>query len=97
MTEEEEVLNINIDLLPAKVRYEGLYNIRTIPFTGEVCNSFFKGKVLPGARDVQIRKLWKKIRFCADYTLEGTDCAGQKCKIHIINVDEAIYEHKHDK
>lgn len=88
MSTEEEILNINIDLLPVNTRHEGLYNIRTIPFTGEAYNKWFKGKVLPGASDVQIRKLWKKVRFCADYTLEGTDCAGEKCKIHIINVDE---------
>ena len=60
----------------------------TVPFTGTAKSKWFSGTILPGAADVQRRKLWKIDRFCADYTLEGTDYTGEKCRVHIVNVDE---------
>ncbi len=60
----------------------------TVPFTGTAESKWFKGDILPGAADIQKRKLWMTERFCADYTLEGTDYKGEKCRVHIVNVDE---------
>ena len=70
------------------MKHEGIYHIMTVPFTGTAKSKWFSGTILPGAADVQRRKLWKIDRFCADYILEGTDCAGDKCRVHIVNVDE---------
>ena len=84
----EEILRIDVTLTGSSMKHEGLYNIMTVPFTGTAESKWFKGDVLPGAADVQRRKLWKKERFCADYTLEGVDHTGAKCRIHIVNVDE---------
>lgn len=86
--DREEILTIEVSLKRSSLRHEGLDNIMTVPFTGEAKSKWFCGTILPGAADVQRRRLWKTVRFCADYTLEGTDYAGEKCKIHIVNVDE---------
>lgn len=86
--EREEILTIRAKLGQASMKHEGLYNIMTIPFTGDADSRWFKGTIQPGAADVQRRKLWKTVRFCADYTLVGTDCVGKPCSIHIVNVDE---------
>ena len=86
--EREEILTIDVTLTGSTIRHEGIYNIMTVPFTGSADSKWFKGDILPGAADVQRRKMWKTDRFCADYTLEGTDYTGQKCRIHIVNVDE---------
>lgn len=86
--DREEILTINVRLGNSSMKHEGFYNILTVPFTGEARSKWFRGAILPGAADVQRRKLWKIDRFCADYTLEGTDYTGQSCRIHIVNVDE---------
>lgn len=84
----EEILTIDVTLSGSSMKHEGIYNIMTIPFTGTAESKWFKGNVLPGAADVQKRKLWKTERFCADYTLEGMDYTGAECRIHIVNIDE---------
>lgn len=84
----EEILTINVKFERSSMRHEGIYNIMTIPFSGSAHSKWFSGTILPGAADVQRRKLWKVDRFCADYTLEGTDYTGEKCRVHIVNVDE---------
>lgn len=86
--DREEILTIDITLTGSSMRHEGIYNIMTVPFTGSANSKWFRGEILPGAADIQRRKLWKTDRFCADYTLEGIDHTGQRCRIHIVNVDE---------
>lgn len=86
--DREEILTINAKLGRSSMKHEGIYNIMTVPFTGTVDSKWFSGTILPGAADVQRRRLWKTVRFCADYTLEGTDYTGEKCRVHIVNVDE---------
>ena len=86
--DRQEILTIRAQLKKPTMRHQGLDNIMTIPFSGEAESQWFTGTIQPGAADVQRRRLWKTIRFCADYTLQGTDCAGQPCTIHIVNVDE---------
>ena len=86
--DREEILTIHVHITGSSMRHEGIYNIMTVPFTGRADGKWFQGEILPGAADVQRRKLWKTDRFCADYTLEGTDYTGQKCRVHIVNVDE---------
>ena len=84
----QEILTIEIRLEKTSMKHEGLDNIMTIPFSGKAKSKWFEGTIQPGAADVQRRRLWKTVRFCADYTLQGTDCAGQPCSVHIMNVDE---------
>lgn len=85
---KEEILTINVTLEKSSIRHEGKYNIMTIPFHGSADSKWFKGEIQPGASDVQRRKLWKTVRFCADYTIAGEDYTGKKCFIHIVNVNE---------
>ena len=86
--DREEILTIDVTITGSSLRHDGIYNITTVPFTGSAGGKWFQGEILPGAADVQRRKLWKIDRFCADYILEGTDYTGEKCRIHIVNVDE---------
>ena len=86
--DREEILTIHVNITGSHMKHEGIYNIMTIPFAGSANSKWFRGTILPGAADVQRRKLWKAVRFCADYTLEGTDYTGEKCRVHIVNVDE---------
>lgn len=86
--DQEEILTIDISLQESSIRHEGIYNIMTIPFIGNADSKWFQGTILPGAADVQRRILWKTDRFCADYLLEGTDCDGEACSIHIVNINE---------
>ncbi len=86
--DREEILTINVKLSGSSMKHEGMYNIMTVPFTGTADSKWFRGTILPGAADVQKRRLWKTVRFCADYTLEGADYTGEKCRVHIVNVDE---------
>ena len=83
-----EILTIHALLGKASMRHEGLYNIMTIPFTGQADSRYFRGTIQPGAADVQKRRLHLPVRFVADYTLKGTDLEGQACTIHIVNVFE---------
>lgn len=85
---KEEILTIDVTLDRATIRHENGYNIMTVPFHGKADSKWFEGTILPGAADVQKRRLWKKIRFYADYTIEGRDYTGRKCRIHIINTDD---------
>lgn len=85
---KEEILTINVTLDKSTMRHDGQYNIMTIPFHGSADSKWFKGEVQPGGADVQKRRLWKTVRFCADYTIVGEDCTGEKCSVHIVNVDE---------
>lgn len=86
--DREEILTIYAKLGKAAMKHEGLDNIMTVPFSGEADSRWFRGAIEPGAVDVQRRRLWKTVRFCADYTLDGTDYTGAKCHIHIINMNE---------
>ena len=88
LDDTEEILRIAVTLTGGSMKHEGIYNVMTVPFTGTAESKWFKGVILPGAADVQRRKLWVTERFCADYTLEGVDHTGAKCQIHIVNVDE---------
>lgn len=84
----QEILTIQAKLEKPSMKHEGLNNIMTIPFSGQAKSKWFEGTIQPGAADVQRRRLWKTVRFCADYVLKGNDFTGQPCTIHIVNVDE---------
>ena len=56
-----------------------------IPFTGEASGPYFSGSVIGTGVDTQ--KIEKDGRFMlsARYMLEGTDCAGNACRVFVEN------------
>ncbi len=56
-----------------------------ILFHGESDCTNFNGKILPGGVDTQKEAAGEKRFLSARYVLEGTDCAGEKCRIFIEN------------
>ncbi len=84
-----EVLRIDVTLTDhIKEEPEPGYMILTLPFTGFADGLWFRGAVQPGAADVQRWRDGKIERLCADYWLEGRDFTGNKCRVHVVNVDE---------
>jgi hypothetical protein len=56
-----------------------------IPFGGTVTGELFNGKVLPGGVDTQTVDRNGVRHMSARYMLEGTDQAGEACRIYIDN------------
>ena len=56
-----------------------------IPFGGTAKGEIFSGTVLPGGTDTQTVNLNGVRHMSARYTLEGTDSAGETCRIYIEN------------
>lgn len=83
----DEVLGIHVDITDTRLEKHGIYNTSYISFEAACSNEYFEGKALPGAMDVQKRKLTKIVEFKADYVMRGKDFAGEKCDIHIVNRD----------
>ena len=82
----KEALTINVQITGHEVRREeGADKEIAVFFTGTCEGPFFNGDILPGAEDVQQYRNDQQISLRADYTLEGTDCSGEKCRIHIVN------------
>ena len=55
-----------------------------IPFKGDAVGALFKGTTRPGCVDER----WYGVGtqdVCADYTIDGTDCTGEKAEIHVVN------------
>ena len=82
-----EVLEVDVKLTAIIPRFKGLHNWLTIPFIGHASGDLFEGDILAGAQDVQERRGFKTVRLCADYTIEGTDYTGEKCRIQVQNLD----------
>lgn len=85
LSNEVEVLTISVHLTGREIKREGLDSTTTLPFTGSCDTEYFKGKVMPGAADVQKRTGLMPVEFNADYTLSGKDRMGQDCKVSIHN------------
>ena len=56
-----------------------------IPFGGTVDSPYFKGKVMPGAADVQVTDASGMRHMCAKYIFEGTDGEGKHCHLFVEN------------
>lgn len=82
----KEVLAIRISDIDksSEVKADSGQSAVMLGFGGECDNSFFKGKVLPGAFDCQ-RHSDGITTLSARYVLEGIDSAGEKCHIFIEN------------
>lgn len=85
LADREEILTIRIILTHNETLMEEGTHVEKLFFTGWCENEYFQGTVLPGGCDVQKHYSGKEIEMRADYTLEGLDKSGKRCKIHIIN------------
>lgn len=56
-----------------------------IPFGGYTESEYFKGRILPGAADVQTVDAAGIRHMCAKYMFEGTDGQGNKCRLFVEN------------
>lgn len=83
---KKEILTIQIFLMNKAVikEYEG-YNETAVYFTGYCDNEYFKGAILPGAKDVQTQTGTDAVVPRAEYTLSGIDFEGNICQINIVN------------
>ncbi|MCM1046790.1 MAG: lysophospholipase [Candidatus Gastranaerophilales bacterium] len=83
---KEEILTIQVFITGREVlEQKGDYQESIVYFTGYCDNEYFKGAILPGAKDVQIRNGDESAVLRAEYTLHGTDCEGHACEISIVN------------
>lgn len=83
---KKEILTIQVFLMNKAVlrECEG-YKETAVYFTGYCDNEYFKGAILPGAKDVQTQTGTDAVVPRAEYTLSGTDFEGNICKINIVN------------
>lgn len=84
---KKEILTIDVRITGVEPRREGRESQQAVLFTGSSESEYFQGTILPGAEDVQDFEDGKIVRLRADYTLEGTDCEGRRCRIHIVNTN----------
>ena len=56
-----------------------------IPFGGYTESEHFKGKILPGACDVQTVNAAQIRHMCAKYMFEGIDAEGRRCRLFVEN------------
>lgn len=61
-----------------------------LPFTGTAEGPYFNGEVLGEGVDTQTIYRDGRVLFSARYMLEGTDMAGNKCRIFIENNGESL-------
>ena len=79
-----EILRIKVDLTGCE-KVEGSADTAVmIPFTGRCESPLFTGDILPGGVDTQ-RVAEGRCALSARYMLEGTDSAGQQCRLFIQN------------
>ncbi|MDE7360414.1 MAG: hypothetical protein K2N38_00595 [Oscillospiraceae bacterium] len=83
------ILTVNVTTYPA----QGVDGIHTkavmIPFSAEAVGDYFTGRTIFNGTDTQISKD-SKFSLSARYLLEGTDCAGARCRLFIENVGTSL-------
>ncbi|MBN2240542.1 MAG: DUF3237 domain-containing protein [Dehalococcoidales bacterium] len=81
------ILEIFVDIDPTQVSQlnSPAGEVVMIPFSGTVTGKLFQGRILPGGVDVQTVDLNGVRHMSARYMLEGTDNAGQPCRIYVDN------------
>lgn len=81
---KEEVLTIHVALTGTQTVLGGRGSACMIAFTGTAEGPQFRGRILPGGVDTQIEQQGRRT-LSARYLLEGTDDAGNRCKVFIEN------------
>ncbi len=85
MAGRQEVLRVDVKLTDRMTfKLKGGKLNWTIPFTGDSVGELFKGKTRPGCVDERFYGIGYQ-DVCADYTIDGTDCAGEQAEIHVVN------------
>ena len=81
----EEVLAIRVIITDTEILQEEPYRRQNVLFTGYCEHENFRGIILPGGCDEQTYHPDGTISLRAEYTLEGIDIQGRKCRLHIVN------------
>ena len=81
----EEILSIRIIITHSEKLCDNGAEQCKLYFTGYCESPYFQGTVLPGGCDVRREDPGKGKAVRAEYTLEGLDCEGQRCRLHIVN------------
>ena len=81
------IMEIYVDFNPNNISelQEEAGGVVMIPFGGTASGEIFNGIILPGGVDTQRLNINGVRHMSARYMLEGTDNAGEKCKIFIEN------------
>lgn len=79
------ILTINVKCLESFSVSGSKTNICMIPFTGTAESEYFSGKIIGTGTDTQKTPNGGRMSLSARYMLEGTDHAGNKCRIFIEN------------
>ena len=83
--ESKVLMEIRVKILEAFSVEGATRNIVMIPFTAEASGPYFTGKVIgPGVDTQKIDKSGKAM-LSARYMLEGTDAAGNACRVFVEN------------
>lgn len=83
------ILTVNVTTYPAQGVEGGLAGVVMIPFSAEAVGGYFTGRTIFNGTDTQISKDGK-FSLSARYLLEGTDCAGARCRLFIENVGTSL-------
>lgn len=79
-----EVMRVDVALTTMKFKLKGAVLDWDIPFGGKALGRFFEGTVRDGAHDQRYYGIGVK-EITADYIIDGKDCAGEECQVHVIN------------
>lgn len=81
------IFEVFVDIDPGQVsQLQGpAGDVVMIPFGGKVSGELFNGRVLPGGVDTQTVDRNGVRHMSARYMLEGTDNAGEPCRIYVDN------------
>ena len=82
---KEEILSIDVTITGMEEVKGKTREALMILFSGNAAGPYFSGKILPGAVDTQQQEAGAVRTLSARYILEGTDSAGQSCRIFIEN------------
>lgn len=85
LAEREEILSIRVLITHSEKQCADGMEQCNVYFTGYCESPYFQGTVLPEGCDVQRGKPGKGKTLRAEYTLEGLDCGGKRCSLHIVN------------
>ena len=83
------ILTVNVTTYPAQGVEGSLAEVVMIPFSAEAVGDYFTGRTIFNGTDTQISKDGNFF-LSARYLLEGTDCAGTRCRLFIENVGTSL-------
>lgn len=83
------ILTVNVTTYPAQGVEGSLAGVVMIPFSAEAVGDYFTGRTIFNGTDTQLSKDGK-FSLSARYLLEGTDCAGARCRLFIENVGTSL-------